>query len=252
MKTLFLAVLAAVAAAAAAHASTVIEPLRARAGTPAELCTADRVWCVTAKDGAATVRHRDAGTVGTLTLEQDEDRRIESTIWRSIVRVKQQGQGEFVLVGVARTQREAYSGGGGSLTTLSLFELRPDPNVKPLSALDVPLESSFLVRACFSKEDERRRRGACHDEYRYRARLTVAPRSPNGIRLAYKAQAQSFPGPRDRFDDSAREGQLRKADLYWAKDRRCTFRRDLVRNATTGALVWNAPPPACPEYLELQ
>lgn len=252
MKKQFLALIAAIAATSTAHAATLIEPLRSRTGMPAEICTADRVWCVTSKDGTATVRHRDAGTVGTLTLETDEDKRIESTILRSIVRVKQQGQGEFVLVGVARTQREAYSGGGGSLTTLSLFELRPDPNAKPLSALEVPLESSFLIRACFSKADERRRRGACHDEYRYRARLTVAPRSPNGMRLAYKAQARSFPGPRGRFDDSATEGQLRKADLYWANDRRCTFRRDLVRNATTGALVWNAPPPACPEYLELQ
>jgi hypothetical protein len=246
MKALFFALTAAIAVATAAHASTVIEPLRSRAG---ESCTADRVWCVSVGKDTATVRHRDAGAVGTMTLETNEDERVESALWRSIVRVREPGKSEFVLLGIARTQREAYSGGGGFVTTLKLFELRPDAAVKPRHVLDLPFESGFLIRACFSPADKRQRRGACHDEYRYRAALTAAA----GGNLTYRARADSFPGRRNRLaDDATREGQLRKGDLYRAVDRRCTFKRDLVRNQATGALSWSAPPPACPEYLELQ
>lgn len=253
MKTLLFALTAAVAATSTAYAATLIEPLRSRAGTPAELCTADRVWCMTAAGASATVRHREAGVVGSLVLESNEDERIESALWRSIVRVKRPGQDEVVLVGVARTEREAYSGGGGHVTTLTLFELHPNANHKPRAVLDVPLASSFLINACFSPADKRQRRGVCHDEYRYRASITVAPGWQGDAHLVYKARADSFPGRRNRFDDdSTSEGRLRKADIYRAVDRRCSFKHDLVRNAATGALEWNAPPPACPEYLELQ
>jgi hypothetical protein len=138
------------------------------------------------------------------------------------------------------------------VTTLKLFEVRAGANTKPRAALDVPLESSFLIRACFTLADKHQRRNACHDEYRYRASLTVVPSAAGDVRLIYKARADSFPGRRQRFDDSMREGQLRKTDLYRAVDRRCTFKRELVRNAATGAFAWSAPPPECPEYLELQ
>lgn len=246
MKTLFFAAIAAVVLASSAVAATVIEPLRSRAGSGTAVCTADRIWCVTPGEGRATVRHRDAGDVGSLVLETNEDERIESALWRSIVRTREPGRGEVVLLGVARTQRTAYSGGGGSVTTLTLFELRPNANEKPRAVLDAPLDSNFLIRACFTRADKRQRRGACHDEYRYRASLTALPQGT----LVYKARADSFPGRRQRFDDSAREGQLRKADIYRAVDRRCTFSRELVRSA--GAFEWSAPLPDCPDYLELQ
>jgi hypothetical protein len=249
MKTLFLALIAAAAVTSGAYAATVIEPLRKRAG---ESCSADRVWCVAAKQGEATVRHRGT-VVGSLVLETNEDERIESELWPSVVRIREPGRPELALIGIVRTEREAYSGGGGTVAILMLFELSPDANAKPRAVLDVPLASSFMIRACFARADERRRRGACHDEYRYRAALTVAPRATGGTRLIYKAHADSFPGRRNRFeDDATQEGQLRKADLYRAVDRRCTFKRELARNTTTGALEWTVPPPACPEYLDLQ
>lgn len=252
MRTLFVALIAVVAATSSATASAFIEPLRSRTGLKTEFCTADRVWCVTQTQGSATVRHRNAGPIASLVLESNEDQRIESALWRAIVRVKAPGHGESVLLGVARTQREAYSGGGGFVTTLTLFEVRPDASAKPRAAVEVPLESGFLIRACFAPADERRRRGACHDEYRFRAWLTAAPRRPGDVRLVYNARADSYPGRRNRFEDSTTEGQLRKADLYRAVDRRCTFTRNLVRNTGTGALEWNAPPPDCLEYLQLQ
>ena len=252
MKTLFFALIAAFSITSTVDASTRIEPLRSRTGTPTESCTADRVWCVTETRGSAAVRHRSAGPVASLVLESNEDERIESALWRSIVRMGESGGSESVLIGIARTQREAYSGGGGSVTTLTLFEVRADANAKPRAVLEAPLQSSFLIRACFTHADERRRRGACHDEYRYRASLTAASSGPGDVRLVYKARADSYPGRRNRFDGSNTDGQLRKTDLYRAVDRRCTFKRDLVRNAGTGALEWKAPPPNCPEYLDLQ
>lgn len=248
MKHLVAALIAAAAATSAAAAATRIEPLRPLAGNPAETCTADRVWCVTKTETSASIRHRNDGVLATLPVESNEDERIEAALWPSIIRVSAPGRLEVVLVGIARTQREAYSGGGGFVKSLTLFELRPGANVKPRAALDVALESSFLIRACFSRSDKRRRRGACHDEYRYRATLTA---SPGG--LVYKARADSYPGPRNRFDDdAAQEGALRKADLYRAVDRRCTFTRSLALNAATGGLEWNKPPPDCAEYLDLQ
>jgi len=42
MKTLFFAVIAAVAVTSTAHTSTLVEPLRSHAGKPTESCTADR------------------------------------------------------------------------------------------------------------------------------------------------------------------------------------------------------------------
>ena len=149
MRTLLFALIA-VAITSTAYAAALIEPLRSRAGRPAEACTADRVWCATTARGSAIVRHRDR-IVANLVLESNEDDRIESALWPSIVRIALNGQREFALIGVERTQREAYSGGGGFVRTLTLFEVNPAANVQPRMVLDVPTESSFLIRACFSR-----------------------------------------------------------------------------------------------------
>lgn len=251
MRTTFVGLIAAASIVATARAGTRIEPLRPLRGAPAVSCTADRAWCAAVTGSTATVRYRDAD-VAKLPLESNEEERVESALWPSIVRVTLPGQPEFVLVGVARTQREAYSGGGGSVTTLTLFELRADAKGRPRAVLEAPLQSSFLIRACFARADERQRRGVCHDEYRYRAALTAPPGGKGGIRLVYTARADSFPGRRSRFEESTLEGPLRKADLYRAVDRRCTFKRELVRDAGTGRFEWVAPLPGCPDYLDLQ
>jgi hypothetical protein len=238
-----------------ALAAARIEQLRPERGATHRLCTADRVWCTVRAGDGLVVAHsdrRDTRDVARLALPSNQDDRIDSEPWPSIVRVNLPGEREFALVGVLRTQSEMYSGGGGSLTHLTLFEIRADATDEPRSVLEAPLGSSFMIRACFSRDDERRRRGACHDEYRFRATLMAPPQRLNEARLLYRARADSFPGRRSRQQDSNRDGPLRRGDLVRATDRTCTFERTLTRNPATGALAWNAPLPPCSDYLELQ
>jgi hypothetical protein len=243
------------AAAEPAQARARIEQLRAERGGPGRTCTIDRIWCLAHTGDALTIVHREnrnTRDVARLPLPSDEDDRVESAPWTSIVRVMLPGQPEFVLVGVVRTQREMYSGGGGSLSQLALFEIRAETTGQPQPAFEAPLASSFMIRACFSREDERARRGACHDEYRYGATLIAPPQRPHEARLIYRSRADSFPGRRSRLQDSSREAPLRKADLIRAVDRTCSFERALTRNPATGAFAWSAPRPPCSDYLELQ
>lgn len=250
-----LAVLTAFVLTTPAQSAARIEPLRADRRASDHSCTVDRIWCVTQRNGAAMVVHNGDGAprhVASLPLPKDEDQRVESTLWPRIVRIAMPGQREAALLGVQRTQSEMYSGGGGSVTTLTLFEVGAGAANRQRPVFEAPLDSSFMIRACFTPEDQRRRRDACHDEYRYHADLTAPPQRADELRLVYNAQADSFPGRRNRFDDSSREGQLRKSDLVRAVDRRCTFERQVTRDPRSGVLRWNAPLPDCREYLELQ
>jgi hypothetical protein len=256
MKHLLIAVAALaaiIATATSAEARAKIEQLQTRRATGS--CTADRIWCLARTPDSLTVLHRDHGPmrdIARLALPSNEDDRIESAPWPSIVRVTLPGQPEFVLVGVVRTQREMYSGGGGSLAQLTLFEVRAEAPNQVRTAIEAPLSSSFMIRACFSREDERARRGACHDEYRYSAILIAPPQRPDEARLLYRSRADSFPGRRSRLQDSNREPPLRKGDLIRVVDRTCTFERALTRNPATGCFAWSAPLPPCGDYLELQ
>jgi hypothetical protein len=246
---------ATIAAAEPAHARARIEQLRAERQVPGRTCTSDRIWCLARTSDSVTVLYRanrDTRDIAHLPLPSNEDDRIESAPWPSIVRVTLPGQPEFVLVGVVRTQREMYSGGGGSLAQLTLFEAHAEASTQLRTAIEAPLASSFMIRACFSREDERARRGACHDEYRYGATLIAPPQRPDEARLIYRSRADSFPGRRTRQQDSARDKPLRRGDLIRAVDRTCTFERSLTRNPTTGRFAWNAPLPPCGDYLELQ
>jgi hypothetical protein len=256
MRHLFIA-LATMAATIAvlepAQARARIEQLRTERLTGS--CTADRIWCLARTPDTLTVLHRENRNmrdIAHLALPSNEDDRIESAPWPSIVRVTLPGQPEFVLVGVVRTQREMYSGGGGSLMQLTLFEVRAEASTQVRTAIEAPLASSFMIRTCFSRDDERARRGACHDEYRYSATLIAPPQRPDEARLIYRSRADSFPGRRSRLQDSNREGPLRKGDLIRSVDRTCTFERALTRNPATGSFAWSAPLPLCSNYLELQ
>jgi len=247
------AVTAALATATSVQARTRIEHLRTDRVTGS--CTTDRIWCLARTPDSLIVLHRENRNmrdIARLSLPSNEDDRVESAPWPSIVRVTIPGQPEFVLVGVVRTEREMYSGGGGSLTHLSLFEVRAEAPTQAHRVLEAPLASSFMIRACFSREDERAGRGACHDEYRYGATLTAPPQGPNEARLIYRSRADSFPGRRSRQQDSNEQGRLRRGDMIRAVDRTCTFERTLTRNPSTGVFAWNAPLPPCNDYLQLQ
>lgn len=252
--TIFAVAAAFILGATQANAAARIEQLRIQRGG-AGSCTADRVWCIAQTGATLTIRHNENRAyrdVAQIPLPSHRDDRIDSRPWPSIIRVALPRQPEFALVGVERTQSEMYSGGGASTVRLTLFEVRPGAAGEPRAVLEAPLSGNVLIRACFTPNDERRRRGACHDEDRYSATLLAPPQPANAVRLIYRSRADSFPGRRSRFHDSGRDAPLRKADLYRAVDRTCTVERTVTRNSATGMLNWSAPLPPCREYLEMQ
>lgn len=239
-----------------AHAGATLHKLISQPGNPSNACTRDGVWCTISSGEQVTIVQATHGKIverGRLSLPHDEDTRLESKPWNAIIRVKLNGQPEYVLAGVVQTRFESYSGGGGSLTQLQLSEIGSGKSGAPEMVLEVPLASSFLVRACFSKEDEKHRRGACHDEYRFSATLTaVAKAAGDEVRLLYRTRADTFPGKRNRKDDSTQDPPLRKRDLYRAVDPTCTVDRIIMRKQPAGKFVWNKPLPDCEDYLQLQ
>jgi hypothetical protein len=239
-----------------AHAGTTLHKLIKQPGNPSNACTTDGVWCTISSGEEVAILQVSRGKQverARLPLPNDEDTRLESKPWNAIIRVKLAGQPEYVLAGVEQTRFESYSGGGGSLTMLQLSEVGSEKTEAPEMALEVPLASSFMVRACFTKEDEKHRRGACHDEYRFSATLTaVAKPSGSEVRLSYRTRADTFPGKRNRLADSTEQPPLRKRDLYRAVDPSCTVDRLIVRKQPSGNFVWNKPLPDCEDYLQLQ
>ena len=239
-----------------ATANAIMDRLSASTSRPGLECTQDGLWCVSNGGTHMSVLSRTAdgklAERARLPLENDEDLRIESSPWQTIVRSRQNGRPEQVLVGIKRRQSESYSGGGGSLTELQLFSIGASRNAAT-AGVSAPLESSFMIRACFTPEDEKSRRGACHDEYHFAGELNLAKSRRSGeVSLLFKGRAETYPGRRNRMDDSSMEPPLRKSDLVWALDADCTFQRYIRWSPSTGALTWSRPLPSCESFLQLQ
>lgn len=221
-------------------------------------CTADGAWCIKTSKTRMTVLARSAN--GTLVervrldMTNDEERMTESKPWMSLIRSPQGGNTEQVLVGIEERRSESYSGGSGSLTELHLYAVGSGRNASSMTPqLSIPLTSSFMVRACFSPQDEKSRRGACHDEYTFAGELKAARSRRSGeVSLVLQGRAESYPGHRSRMDDSSQQPPLRKSDLVWALDAECSFQRYIRWNTSTVTVSWSRPLPACEDYLQLQ
>ena len=238
--------------AAQAAPAISIDPLRperaARGSAVASLCNATRTWCVNRREGADRLEVIRGGLtaviVAMLPLETDEN--VASAPWPFVATARLADGREVALAGVERTERQMYSGGSAAVTRLELYEL--SDGAAPLLVLDAPLSSSIQVRACFSRADEKRRLGACKDEYSYRATLT--PDASAAVpRLIYRSVAETYPGRRSRERDALQEPPLRKADLRTVADPKCSVTRTLTRDPASGAFEWNAPLPACDDFL---
>lgn len=198
----------------------------------ARWCTEDGVWCV---EGAAVTATFASGAPA-VTLP------VEGEVWPVIVR-----SGESALVGLVATDEQMYSGGGGRAQHLTLYEIAGGAAREVLRA---PLSGSADIRACFDEADERQRAGACRDEYQFISRFfideTVASGAPV---LILETEAGSYPGRVTRNADSLEQAPLTEADLVWARDETCTFRRTYTRGAA-GLYAPNEPLPGCSDYLE--
>lgn len=199
-----------------AHAAALIEPLRAERGV---LCTGDRVWCVARAGDGMTIRHnenRAYRNVVTIPLPASEQSASEP--WPSIIRIALPGRSEVALVGAVQSERGMYSGGGATVRRLTLFEVRPDAAPMTAPVLEAPIWGRVSIRACFTREDERARRGACHDEYSFSATLHSLP-SADAVAFLYRSRADTFPGRRRRDKDSLAGPPLRQSDLRRAHAR---------------------------------
>jgi hypothetical protein len=114
----------------------------------------------------------------------------------------------------------------------------------------MPTSGSLMIRACFSEEDQRRRADACHDQYEFVSRIRLDESVTSGDpRIVLETAAATFPGRVTRGEDSAERGQLTQADLVWATDDVCSYRRTFSRSSA-GPYVPDAELPACTDYLE--
>ena len=152
-----------------------------------------------------------------------------------------------VLVGVQTQERNMYSGGGASATTLHLIAFVPGQ--APFEVLSAPQSSSATIRACFSERDMKQRAGACHDEYSFDASLALTSTSAAGWPvLRYRSKATSFPGRVSRSKDSLAARPLRQRDLVTVADPQCSYQR-LYRFAPQArTYVPDIPAPDCADY----
>ena len=234
---------------------------------PLAYCTADKRWC-------AQLSHdvdQDSVRLNIFDGTTDSDRRTTTRlplsamanemgaptlkIWPSIIREAitiENGtpDGESISVGVMASTSTMYSGGGGSADWLTLYRFEGsrygDP--KGEEVLGVPWRGSKLIRACFSEQDYADRRGACHDDYQFQAKLSIDPAQKSAPpRLIYKTVATSTPR-RSRLDADNSGTKLSKADLATATDATCTYRRMIGFNPATLHYEFDRPGPDCSDF----
>lgn len=193
----------------------------------ARWCTSDGVWCLETRGDAPPRVLRGAGAIPLPSAE------AAHAPWNAIVRTG----AESALVGVVAPNQQMYSGGSGSAEQLILFEVRSGA-AREVARL--PLGGRAEIRACFDADDETQRAGACKDEYSFVTRISLGEGGASGApRLVLETAAGSYPG---RVTRSA-------ADLVWAADETCSYRRTYARGAD-GAYAPDHPLPACSDYLE--
>jgi hypothetical protein len=216
----------------------------------ARRCTADRRWCawLRADEGGIWQLELAAGAVPVRQIEiaGPHDEESEFAIWPRIV-IEAGGE---VLVGIERTRSTGYSGGGARATGLVL--VRAEPGAGPLrQVLEVPLRAMKEIRACFGPRDMRRRRDACSDRYELAGTLTLDPATNAGRpHFLFAARARTWPGRITADSDSTTARPLRRADLRWAVDPACTYRRRIAFDPGEGAYLPDRPLPACASYLD--
>jgi hypothetical protein len=192
-------------------------------------CTDDGVWCV--ESGLVSANGAPA-----IALPG------EGELWAVILR-----SGETALVGRTTIESTPYSGGGAHAMHLTFYEIA---NGAAREVLRIPYAASAMIRACFSEQDEEARAGACHDEYAFNTRISLDESVSGGSpRIVLETAAGSYPGAVTRTTDSAERGVLTEADLVWAHDETCSYRRTYTRGAD-GLYTPDQELPACSDYLE--
>ena len=207
----------------------------------ANWCTSDGTWCLQTPEGSVVVMRGDQAA-GTIRIG-DVDDNVDWDVWPQIIR----NSDDSVLVGVVRTTHQMYSGGGGEMSQLALYAVSGGATNE---AVRMPLSASSMVRACFDEQDEQQRAGACHDQYAFVTRISLDEGVTEGApRIMLETAAGSFPGRVTRTADSLEAAPLTEADLVWAQDETCSYRRTYAHGAD-GLYAPDQPLPPCSDYLE--
>jgi hypothetical protein len=175
-------------------------------------------------------------------------------LWPYLVAVPRAEEAEpgfgHYLMGVVVSVNTMYSGGGGSGGRLHLLRLDTTPATTRLGdeVLDVVWDSSLMIRACFSEDDMKLRRGACHDEYGFTGTLAAGPDEVAELpALIYRSVATAYPQTSRRTNDNG-GAPLRNSDLVKWQDPECSYERVLHYNPATARYEMDRPAPDCSDY----
>lgn len=171
------------------------------------------------------------------------------------------GQDKAFLIGITKTTSAGYSGGGASVSMLSLISIEtvPKNGAAPGApsfnvVATMPIKSSKMIRACFSEQDVIDRREQCHDIYEFEADVAPVNDSVNDEgaerlpALRYHANAFKFPPWANLMEDSATKPPLDDHDMDKAPDPDCSFDRVFGFDGDTGEYQIDIPVPACSTY----
>jgi hypothetical protein len=197
-------------------------------------CVGAEDWCVAATSETSVSVAQNAGAQIALPAR--------GVMWPNII----VSQGS-AIVGVIETETQSYSGGGGSAAHLVLFKVT-DGAATEIARL--PYSGGIMIRACFSEEDTAARADACHDQYEFVSRVRLDDTVTSGApQIVLETAAATYPGRVTRGEDSQERPALTPADLVWATDEVCSFRRT-YRATASGPYAPDTELPACTDYLE--
>lgn len=239
-------------AADAANETARLVPLVAsRSG---QACLSDGHWCVSlsiagGESGRPVPIVRPRGVPAPAPQDPAENAYSDPTeqVWPKLILLVDGG----FLAGVETRTATSYSGGGGSATALQLFRVKANGDASPVPVLTLPISAALMIRACFSERDQEQRRGACHDEYDFAARLELAGGGATSLpELTYVSEAHAFPRGASRFADSTRGPRLKRSDLVRSRDPQCSVSRRFRFDAASGRYQPDAPLPDCSAYTD--
>lgn len=223
-------------------------------------CLPDKSLCLDvpvsteASDGGLVLTAPATGEADDLALPFGRDDGQTLSLWPHLIAVPSAGGAEAgsrqYLMGVVVGTSTMYSGGGGHGSRLHLLRLDTTPSNTRLGdeVLDVVWDSTLMIRACFSEQDMKDRREACHDEYSFTGALAAGPTEAGELpALTYRSVATTYPRPSRRSEDNS-ELRLEAADLVHAKDPECSYERTLRYNPATSRYEMNRPAPDCSDY----
>jgi hypothetical protein len=191
----------------------------------------------------------------TLPPEIGSDDGMDIAVWNQAIRLPEDQVAtsniRTYLIGIIRRTPVAYSGGFASGERLHLFQLIIVESEASLGTelVSLPWTSEAQIRACFGEEDDRRRRGECHDIYRYVPSITLDD-AGDGHRpvLRYTAVATAYPRTARRGEDSTTAPPLTAADLVEWRDPECSYSRTLRYNPATDRYEMDRIAPDCSSY----